>query len=48
MLSSLVLEHIIQAMGSTSQITGTSVGELAASFTRSLRAENKSNRTVET
>jgi site-specific recombinase XerD len=35
-------------MESTSQITGTSVGELATSFTRSLRAENKSERTVET
>lgn len=35
-------------MESTSQVTGTSVGELAASFTRSLRAENKSDRTVET
>jgi site-specific recombinase XerD len=35
-------------MKSTSQITGTSVEDLTASFLRSLRAENKSVRTVET
>ena len=35
-------------MKSVSEVTGTSVEDLAASFLRSLRAENKSDRTVET
>ncbi len=35
-------------MKTTPQLTGTSVEDLGASFLRSLRAENKAARTVET
>ena len=41
-------EHIIRAMKSAQTITETSVEEITRSFLRSLRAENKSPRTIET
>src|SRR5207302_525050 len=42
------VQRIICPVKSTSAVTGTSVEELTNSFIRSLRAENKSPRTVET
>jgi site-specific recombinase XerD len=43
-----LVQRIIRPVKTASEVTGTSLEDLTASFIRSLRAENKSPRTVET